>query len=196
MPSTFFSCNPPLISIDFFRQGRLFSKHFVLLCILFEAIMKILSGYKRCQRSIQPKSSPEYFFSPTILQGKSQQVQIDPRRTNAVLLAQTLLPHYDLLLTHSGLSSQETRDGSRQLETYLHQQTIRLHFYGHHHRFSHGLRNEFLYVRVGSMPGHIVSPACRFPPLRSRMQICARSSHALREESRAMCQLIRGVVES
>jgi hypothetical protein len=125
-----------------------------------------------------------------------QQVQIDPRRTNAVLLAQTLLPHYDLLLTHSGLSSQETRDGSRQLETYLHQQTIRLHFYGHHHRFSHGLRNEFLYVRVGSMPGHIVSPACRFPPLRSRMQICARSSHALREESRAMCQLIRGVVES
>jgi hypothetical protein len=130
------------------------------------------------------------------LKKAQQQVQIDPRRTNAVLLAQTLLPHYDLLLTHSGLSSQETRDGSRQLETYLHQQTIRLHFYGHHHRFSHGLRNEFLYVRVGSMPGHIVSPACRFPPLRSRMQICARSSHALREESRAMCQLIRGVVES
>ena len=67
-----------------------------------------------------------------------QHVRTDPRRTNAMLLAQTFLPHYDLLLTHSGLSSRETRDGSRQLETYLHQQTIRLHFYGHHHRFSWG----------------------------------------------------------
>ncbi|HZR39721.1 MAG TPA: metallophosphoesterase [Ktedonobacteraceae bacterium] len=67
-----------------------------------------------------------------------QQAQTDPRRTSAQLLAQAFLSHYDLLLTHSGLSSRETRDGSRQLETYLHQQTIRLHFYGHHHRFSCG----------------------------------------------------------
>jgi hypothetical protein len=67
-----------------------------------------------------------------------QQVQTDPRRSNAMLLAQIFLPHYDLLLTHSGLSSREARDGSRQLETYLHQQTVRLHFYGHHHRFSWG----------------------------------------------------------
>lgn len=67
-----------------------------------------------------------------------QQVQADPRRSNTLLLTQTLPSHCDLLLTHSGLASREARDGSRQLETYLHQHIIRLHFYGHHHRFSWG----------------------------------------------------------
>lgn len=67
-----------------------------------------------------------------------RQVLTDPRRTNALLLAQAFLPSHDLLLTHSGLASRETRDGSQQLETYLHQQTVHLHFYGHHHRFSWG----------------------------------------------------------
>lgn len=68
-----------------------------------------------------------------------QQLQTDPRRTNASLFAEAFPLSYDLLLTHSGLFSRESRDGSRQLETFLSQQTIRLHFYGHHHRFSSGL---------------------------------------------------------
>lgn len=67
-----------------------------------------------------------------------QQLQRDPRRTSALLLTQTFHSSYDVLLTHSGLPSREARDGSRQLETYLAQSSVHLHFYGHHHRFSCG----------------------------------------------------------
>ncbi len=67
-----------------------------------------------------------------------QHVQTDPRRSSTLLLARTFHSHYDLLLTHSGLASRETRDGSQQLDAYLQQQRVRLHVYGHHHRFSCG----------------------------------------------------------
>lgn len=39
-----------------------------------------------------------------------QQVQTDPRRSSVLLLAQTFRPYYDLLLTHSGLSSRADLD--------------------------------------------------------------------------------------
>jgi hypothetical protein len=67
-----------------------------------------------------------------------QKIQTDPRRTNAMFLTHTPIPKCDILLTHSGLPSRESRDGSYQLESHLHQQTTRLHFYGHHYRFSFG----------------------------------------------------------
>ncbi len=67
-----------------------------------------------------------------------QKLNIDRRRSNALLLVQFDSAGVDLLITHSGLSSREHRDGSKQLETYLLHSYIRLHFYGHHHRFSVG----------------------------------------------------------
>ena len=70
---------------------------------------------------------------------KSQQkLKIDKRRSNASLLVQLDSAGVDLLLTHSGLASREDHDGSKQLEAYLPHSDIRLHFYGHHHRFSLG----------------------------------------------------------
>ncbi|MEQ8999925.1 MAG: metallophosphoesterase [Coleofasciculus sp. B1-GNL1-01] len=70
---------------------------------------------------------------------KSQRkLKIDRRRSNASLLVQLNSIGVDLLLTHSGLASRENQDGSKQLENYLIPSDIRLHFYGHHHRFSIG----------------------------------------------------------
>ncbi|MCW5319166.1 hypothetical protein GTQ43_37875 [Nostoc sp. KVJ3] len=67
-----------------------------------------------------------------------QKLKTDIRRSNAQLLIQFDSTGVDLLITHSGLSSREHRDGSKQLETYLLHSNICLHFYGHHHRFSLG----------------------------------------------------------
>lgn len=67
-----------------------------------------------------------------------QKLNTDRRRSNALLLAEFDSNGVDLLITHSGLSSREHRDGSKLLETYLLHSDICLHFYGHHHRFSLG----------------------------------------------------------
>jgi len=67
-----------------------------------------------------------------------QKLKTDRRRSNASLLFQLNSTGVDLLLTHSGLASREDREGSKQLETYLSHSDIRLHFYGHHHKFSIG----------------------------------------------------------
>lgn len=70
---------------------------------------------------------------------KSQhKLKTDRRRSNVSLLVQLDAIGVDLLLTHSGLGSREKQDGSQQLENYLILSHIRLHFYGHHHRFSIG----------------------------------------------------------
>jgi hypothetical protein len=95
---------------------------------------------------------------------KSQQkLMVDKRRSNGVLLLELNTKIADVLLTHSGLASREEHDGSKQLETYLCHSAIRLHFYGHHHRFSLGnvgentlsvcLRNLDIDVRGMLRPG-------------------------------------------
>jgi Icc-related predicted phosphoesterase len=45
----------------------------------------------------------------------------------------------DILMTHSGLACRENRHGSRQLEEFLSETTIPIHFHGHHHRFACGI---------------------------------------------------------
>jgi hypothetical protein len=72
------------------------------------------------------------------LKKSQQKLKTDQRRSNASLLVQLNSVGVDLLLTHSGLASREDHDGSKQLEAYLSHSDIRLHFYGHHHRFSLG----------------------------------------------------------
>ncbi|MEQ8539218.1 MAG: metallophosphoesterase [Coleofasciculus sp. D1-CHI-01] len=69
-------------------------------------------------------------------------LKTDRRRSNVSLLVQLNSIGVDLLLTHSGLASRENHDGSQQLENYLISSDIRLHFYGHHHKFSMGKLGE------------------------------------------------------
>ncbi|KST70407.1 metallophosphoesterase [Mastigocoleus testarum] len=72
---------------------------------------------------------------------KSQQkLMVDPRLSSGALFLglPTKTTTTDIVITHSGLASREDRDGSKQLESYLYNSAIPLHFYGHHHRFSLG----------------------------------------------------------
>ena len=72
---------------------------------------------------------------------KSQQkLMVDPRLSSGALFLglTTKTKITNIVITHSGPVSREDRDGSKQLESYLYNSAIPLHFYGHHHRFSLG----------------------------------------------------------
>lgn len=69
------------------------------------------------------------------LKKNKQKLEWDKRLSDASNLTSFTAGNVDILLTHSGLAYRENRHGSKQLEEFLCQSGIPLHFHGHHHRF-------------------------------------------------------------